>query len=284
MRMEDVSSSLEPGPEGIYVSSGPTEVSYASHGHAGCYGVEDRSFWFRHRNDCIAGMIRNHPPPDRRLLDVGGGNGFVAQRLISEGYDVVLLEPGIEGALNARSKRGLPHVACSRIEDAGFFPGSFGGVGMFDVIEHIDRDREFLEKLRPLLAPGGKLYLTVPCHQWLWSQADVDAGHFRRHTRTSLQSMLDGLFTIDYLSFFFRPLVLPQYLVRALPHRLGLGRKQAMLSTEAEHGTRTRGLTAHAVRIVNAMLAGEARRIAANESIGFGASCLVAATRRDGPD
>lgn len=281
MRIEDISTSLQLDKDGVYVSAGPTEVSYATHGHASCYGVEDRSFWFHHRNDCIAAMVRNHPPADKRLLDIGGGNGFVAQRLAAEGYEVVLIEPGIEGARNARTKRGLQHVVCSRIEDAGFFPGSFSGIGMFDVIEHIDHDREFLERLQPLLTPGGRLYLTVPCHQWLWSQADVEAGHFRRHTRASLEALLDGLYTIDYLSFFFRPLVLPQYLVRALPHRLGIGRRKALLSSEAEHGTATGGLTAMAVRAMNVILAAEARTVAADDSLGFGASCLVAATRRE---
>lgn len=280
--MEDISRNLQLGPDGVYVSDRLGNVSYATHGHEDCYGVEDRSFWFRHRNQCIASMIRNYPPPGSRLLDIGGGNGFVAQRLVTEGFDVVLVEPGLQGAINAHRRRGLANVACSRMEDAGFLPGGFHGIGLFDVVEHIEQDRDFLEAQLPLLVPGGKLYLTVPCHQWLWSQADVDAGHFRRHTRSSLESLLDGLFDIDYLSFFFRPLVLPQYLVRALPYRLGIGRKKALLSTEAEHGAKgTRGLAAQALRAVNAMLASEARTIAANGRLGFGASCLVAATVRN---
>lgn len=275
MRMEEISDRLRLDEDGIYFSSGAADVSYSSHGNSECFGVEDRSFWFRHRNNCIASMVRNHPFATGPLLDIGGGNGYVAERLVAEGWSVVLLEPGADGARNARKFRQLEHVVRSKVEDAGFFPESFGAIGMFDVIEHIDCDRVFLKDIQSLLVPGGRLYLTVPCHQWLWSQADIDAGHFRRHTKATLKALLAGLFKIDYLSFYFLPLVLPQYLLRSLPWRLGLGNSKKLLSTQAEHGS-DNGI---AVRIIDAMLDIEGRRIAAGLSIGFGASCLVAASR-----
>lgn len=274
-RIEDVSTGLRLGQDGIYVAAAHNAVSYAEEGHASCFQVEDGSFWFRHRNDCIAAVVANHPFSGT-MLDIGGGNGYVAQRLATEGHDVLLLEPGPIGARNAKLARGLPHVACATVEAAGFLPGSFGALGMFDVIEHVDADRAFLAEVAPLLTPGGKLYLTVPCHGWLWSQADVDAGHFRRHTRASLAALLDGLFEVEFCSFTFRPLVLPQWLFRALPYRLGLGRKRGVLSAEVEHGT------AHgpATRAIERLLAAEARAIASNHPIGFGASAVVAARRR----
>lgn len=275
MRIEEFSSNLFRNDEGIYVSPGISQVSYAAEGHAECFGVEDTSFWFRHRNNCIAHMVANHPFSGGPLLDIGGGNGYVAQRLSSEGHDVVLVEPGPIGARNARLHRGLDSVVCSTVEEAGFRPATFGAIGMFDVIEHIEHDRDFLEFTSSLLTPDGRLYLTVPCHQWLWSRADVDAGHFRRHTEASLETLLGGLFKIDFLSYFFRPLVLPQFLLRAIPFRLGIGANSGVMSTEAEHGSGN-GL---AVRTLNRLLDHEARSIANDRAIAFGASCLVAATR-----
>lgn len=273
MRIEDLSTSLVRNADGVYASSGTHEVSYAEDGHESCFNVEDHSFWFQHRNNCIAAMVANHPYRGA-LLDIGGGNGYVARRLVDEGREVVLLEPGRVGARNARRSRGLEHVVCATIEDAGFHPGSFGALGMFDVIEHIEDDRGFLERSVRLLGPGGRLYLTVPCHDRLWSKADVDAGHFRRHTLGSLEQLLDGLFRVDYMSYFFRPLVIPQYLLRALPYRLGLFRDHGVLSTEAEHGSGN-GL---ASRTIARLLQREALKVAADERIGSGASCLVTAT------
>jgi SAM-dependent methyltransferase len=249
-------------------------VSYAEDGHASCFQVEDHSFWFRHRNDCIASMIANHPFQGA-MLDVGGGNGYVARRIADEGREVVLLEPGAVGASNARRNRGLEHVVCATIEGASFHPRSFGALGMFDVIEHIQDDRAFLSNASELLADRGRLYLTVPCHQWLWSQSDVNSGHFRRHTKASLERLLDGLFRIDYMSYFFRPLVLPQLVFRALPSRIGLGRERRMLSRETEHGSGN-GM---ATRAMSSLLRREKDRIARGERLRFGSSCLVAASR-----
>lgn len=272
MRIEDISSGLVRNADGIYVSAVSREVSFPTEGHSTCLQVEDNSFWFRHRNRCISAVIANHPFSGP-MLDLGGGNGYVSERLVADGHQVILVEPGAIGAINAHKLRGLEHVVCATVEDAGFTPGTFGAIGMFDVIEHIEDDRVFLERIAPLLAPGGYLYLTVPCHSWLWSGADVEAGHFRRHTLRSLRELLDGLFAIDYMSYFFQPLVLPQYLLRALPYRVGIGRDKQMLSAESEHGTGN-GL---AVRTITHLLDREARKIADGKQIAFGASCLVAA-------
>lgn len=270
-----LSDALQRDPEGIFRARDSAQVSYPRDGHDNCLMVEDASFWFRHRNDCIAQLIRNHPFSGT-LLDVGGGNGFVARRLQDEGYDVVLLEPGDPGARNARTKRGLDHVVCATIDSAAFHDGAFGAIGMFDVIEHVQNDAAFLARASKLLEERGRVYMTVPCHDWLWSQADVDAGHFRRHTVRSMQDLLSPLFDIDYISYFFAPLVLPQYLFRALPYRFGIGRNRQVLSTEAAHGTARGPVT----RLVSRVLAHEAARLEAGESIRWGASCLVAATLR----
>ncbi len=274
MRIEDVSDSLVRDASGIYVASGSSHVSYPSEGHAQCFQVEDHSFWFKHRNACIAAMVARYPPGGT-LLDIGGGNGYVSQKLAELGHDIVLIEPGHTGALNARKARGLENVICATVEEADFIPRSFGAIGMFDVIEHVEDDRAFLDKTARLLKPGGMLYLTVPCYDWLWSQADVDAGHFRRHTHESLRKLVCRHFEIEYISGFFQALVLPQFLLRALPYRVGMGRTK-VLSDASEHGAGN-GLM---VRLLMRLLAREAIDIAAGRQAKIGASCLLAARYR----
>ena len=271
MQIEDISDALTRSATGIYTTPGRHDVSYAGDGHAHCFQVEDGSFWFRHRNACIAAMVRNHPFTGP-LLDIGGGNGYVSQQLVRDGNEVVLLEPGPTGAHNARVQRGLDHVVCSTVEDAAFHPGSFGAIGLFDVVEHIQDDRAFLTRIAPLLAPAGRIFISVPCHAWLWSRADVEAGHFRRHTRQTLQTLLDGIFSIDYLTSFFRPLVPLQFAMRAIPYRLGL-KTSSLLADAAEHGAGND----LPVRLMNKLLAPEVALIARGKDLHFGASCLVAA-------
>jgi len=206
---------------GIWFASAKEPVSYPDEGNDQCFEIEDQSFWFRHRNDCIRELVRNFPPKGKGpIFDVGGGNGFVAKGLMDAGWDVVLLEPGPSGARNAK-KRGLEHVVCGTTHSAGFKHGSLPAVGVFDVVEHIEDDLGFLRHLRDLLEPGGMLYLTVPAYNFLWSHEDVDAGHFRRYTCRALSKVLqDAGLQIQFMTSIFAWLLLPVFLFRAIPYRL----------------------------------------------------------------
>jgi 2-polyprenyl-3-methyl-5-hydroxy-6-metoxy-1,4-benzoquinol methylase len=262
---------------GIYRTARAGMVSYRDELHDLTVELEDRSVWFRHRNDCIAALVARHPPPGA-LLDVGAGNGFVSARLLADGFDTVLLEPGELGARNARVRRRLPIVLCATLEEAGIRAGAFGGVGAFDVIEHIEHPSEFCDAVARVLSPGGMLYATVPVGAWLWSTADVEAGHFRRYSATSLRTLLERRFDIIQLSYFFRPLVLPLFLFRALPYRLGL-RSRPLLQAATEHATHGGFLS----RTLSRLLATEVPHVHAGHRLWPGTSCLVAARKRPSP-
>jgi SAM-dependent methyltransferase len=275
MNLSDVTTGLTKSGLGIYESQASRNVSYPEHGHDDCLRLEDSSWWFHHRNNCISAAIRRFPFQGC-LLDIGGGNGFVARRLVDDGHCVVLLEAGAQGARNARLTRELPHVICSTVEDAGFVGSPFGAVGLFDVIEHIEHDKRFItDVVRPLLRPAGKLYVTVPCHQWLWSAADESAGHFRRHTETSIRALLEPTFQVEFSSYLFAPLLLPQWLLRALPYRLG-HKRNSLIESETEHGSGDGSLR----KLAQGMLSPEARLIAAGRRIPVGASALIVASAR----
>src|SRR6516165_2365766 len=111
-----LAASLEQRQPGLwFAKQDGVPVSYPTHGNAACLAVEDRSFWFRHRNRVIAEFVNRF---HRRgmFLDVGGGNGYVAQALIAAGTHCVLIEPGVDGALAAYA-RGVDPVICARLED-----------------------------------------------------------------------------------------------------------------------------------------------------------------------
>jgi SAM-dependent methyltransferase len=232
-----VASNLSRDPLGLWVAnSGATAspVSYPEDGNALCAELEDRSFWFRHRNRCILAAVRRHPPGDA-LFDVGGGNGAVARELVRHGIATVLVEPGRTGAENAH-RAGLADVVCATLSSAGFRDHSLPSVGLFDVLEHMERDGEFLDQIRRALAPGGRLYITVPAYQAIWSAEDESAGHFRRYTRRALCRVLAAHgFTVEYATYFFWCLPAPILLFRALPSRLGLRADRDLERVRGEH-------------------------------------------------
>ncbi len=275
VKISSLARNLKPDASGIWSSAAHRALSYPAHGNRQCFQLEDGSFWFRHRNDCIVAALRRHPPPGP-LLDVGGGNGFVTRRLLDEGLEAALLEPGPVGALNARKRRGIPEVLCATLEDCGFPGGSLAAVGLFDVLEHIEDDRAFLDELHTLLQPRGMLYLTVPAFGWLWSASDVGAGHRRRYHPRELVRALSAGFELLLATCFFRALTLPVLALRAAPFRLGLGRG-ALLSAEAEHGSQG----GPAARALQRLLATEPGKIAAGEAMSWGTSCLCVARKRE---
>jgi hypothetical protein len=106
--IHDIAPTLKKADNGIWYSPEESSISYPADGNDSCFSVEDRSFWFKHRNACIAGMVSAFPPGDRGpIYDIGGGNGFVSLGLANAGFDVVLVEPG-RAAQPMQKKEALP--------------------------------------------------------------------------------------------------------------------------------------------------------------------------------
>lgn len=222
---------------GILHSDTTTILSYPEIGHDICFHLEDKSFWFKHRNNCIVEAIQQHPP-EGMILDIGGGNGYVTRRLIDEGHSAVLIEPRISGAFNGKMRRNLPVVVCSTLQDLVLPDSSVAAIGCFDVFEHIENGLSFVSEINRVLKPDGLLYLTLPARQLLWSASDVYAGHFQRHNKKSAMLLLGDSFNILYQTFFFGCLTLPLFFLKAVPFRLGFLKERPNLFThETEHGT-----------------------------------------------
>jgi len=277
MPLDQVIANVVLQQDGVWRATTHSSVSYPDAGHDTIHGVEAGSFWFAHRNRCIAAAIA-HDPPDRALpfADVGGGNGFVAAMIRAQGYRVVLIEPGTAGIAHAR-ERGLDELVQASLVDLDMVPGRLGAIGLFDVLEHIEDDAAALRGMHHMLAEGGKIYVTVPAHRWLWSSADDKAGHFRRYTTRQLRTLFQQCgYDVGLCSYYFWPLPAPMLLLRTLPERMGLrrdsGRTQGRVA--AEH-RRESGL-------LQRLLAGEERAFANGRTIAFGASCILVATRRAG--
>ena len=250
-------------------------ISYPADQNAECFRLEDGSFWFSHRNRCIVAAVGRFPPAGF-ILDVGGGNGFVAQGLIDAGFETVLLEPGGRGAQNAREARRLPTVINATLDDAGIRTGSVPAVGLFDVLEHIEDDQAFVRHLTDIIQPGGVLYLTVPSFNWLWSTADVEAMHYRRYTKRTLTDVLAGGFDVLYSTYLFQRLVPLFMLMRVVPYRIGLSRSRQAQSYEREHASGNKKLAGALGRILDH----EVAAIATGRSLIVGSSLLVVARRR----
>ena len=273
MRPDVLPASLNRQENGLWVSETHSKISYPEGGLSRFVDVEQRSFWFRHRNRCIVAAI-SHYPPQGAIVDVGAGTGFVASGLRDAGFEVIAVEPNVDGALIAH-RRGLEQVVCGSFDDIGFAPSSIAAIGLFDVLEHIEDDSGALARFRRVLKPGGRLYITVPSYDFLFSSEDLAVNHFRRYTVSSCSRVLERAgFVTEYHSYLFLFLLVPILVLRVIPYRLGRRQSATVESVAAAHNIA--GITA---RAVDAILDWEARQIARGGRLAFGSSCLLVARK-----
>lgn len=259
--------------DGIWRSDAISQISYPAQGNEACFQVEDQSYWFRHRIDCLEEVITRFPP-EGIFWDIGGGNGFVAARLQARGIATALLEPG-EGAVNAR-QRGVHRIVQATLDDAGFAPRSLPAVGVFDVLEHISDDAGFLKQIHDSMILGGRFYCTVPAHNALWSTQDVFAGHYRRYTRATLGAVLARAgFAVEFTTYLFSWLVPVVFLLRTLPSKMHLSNLRR-IGTPNEIRSEHR-LPRALSGIVGRVHQWESRRLRSLRPVPFGTSLLCVA-------
>jgi SAM-dependent methyltransferase len=250
-----------------------TLVEYPETGHDWCAAVEDDSWWFQHRNRFLLEVMRRFPAASP-LYDVGGGNGVVASALGRAGVEAVVVEPGASGAQRARA-RGLAAI-CATLEGAGLADASLPSIGMFDVLEHIEHADPFLGQAFALLRPSGRIYITVPAYESLWSAEDVYAHHFRRYTASTLRRALQRAgFEIELTTYMFALLPLPILAFRSLPFRLGRARAFTPDAVRADHA----GGGGPSRQVLERVLDLELRAFRALGRLPFGASVVAVARR-----
>lgn len=170
-------------------------------------------FWFEPRNRLIVGLLNRYFQAATSFLEIGCGTGFVLSAVATSRpwRDLVGTELQPEGLAFARTR--LPAAELVELDARAIpFHSRFDVIGAFDVIEHIEEDAEVLARCYDALKPGGGIIITVPQHQWLWSEVDALSGHVRRYSRAELVAKLqaagfDPLFVGSY-TFALLPLML----------------------------------------------------------------------------
>jgi 2-polyprenyl-3-methyl-5-hydroxy-6-metoxy-1,4-benzoquinol methylase len=158
------------------------------------------------------------------IFEVGSGNGNVAIPLTKEGIEVIALEPILSGAqITANFGVITINGTLESIKDLNL---TFSTIGTFDVLEHIENPQDFINKIRIKLESGGILILTVPAHNWLYSDFDEAVGHYKRYSKKMLRNeMKSAGFTEIYIRHFFLTLVFPAFFFRRIPFLFGRRRK-----------------------------------------------------------
>ena len=132
------------------------------------------------------------------LLDVGCGGGLFLGMMRERGLRVVGLDNSREAAGVAWRRQQVPALT-GDLERAPLRSGSFAGLTMFHVMEHLYDPGAYLCAARALLAPDGRLVVQVPnAASWqarllgqAWNGADIPR-HLTDFRARDLEKMMEG--------------------------------------------------------------------------------------------
>lgn len=182
-----------------------------------------RHWWWRVREqillDKIARLLAR--VEDARILDVGCGAGLFFDALARFGH-VEGIESDAAAAQRNETSRG--RIAIGELDDSYAPTAPFDLILMLDVLEHVPRADALVERAAGILKSSGRILITVPSFDWLWTAHDDMNHHLRRYTSRGLRQMIGdaGLVPID-THYMFQSLVVPKLIVRA-KERLTAGR------------------------------------------------------------
>ena len=167
--------------------------------------AHDRNhWWFAARRDILHDLIvRSVPlPPRPRILEVGCGTGHNFDMLGHFGQiDALEIDHAAREMAQIRLGRRVGDAPLPALP--GVASGAYHLVALLDVLEHVADDRAALGGIARVLAPGGRVLLTVPANPWMWSAHDEAHHHHRRYTAATLrEAAVDAGFRVELLSHF----------------------------------------------------------------------------------
>ena len=178
--------------------AGPVTVREAG------YDLKDESYFAMARSDYVAELPAN---PEAAILEIGCSNGATGALALAEGkcgrYCGVELFEGPAAVARER----LTEVVVGDVEELELpWPErSFDALVLSEVLEHLRDPWAVLQRLRPLLRPGARVFASTPnvAHReiivmllrgrWeLRSYGPLDATHLRWFTPASLRDAFEG--------------------------------------------------------------------------------------------
>ena len=122
------------------------------------------------------------PTGNKRLFDLGCGNGAVAHKLSKEGYEVTGVDPSEKGIELA--KAAYPDVRLeigSAYDDLASKYGRFPLVLSLEVVEHVYSPRLYAKCIFDLLEPDGRAVISTPYHGYWKNLAIAVTGKMDSH-------------------------------------------------------------------------------------------------------
>ena len=161
----------------------------------------NRHPWELSRTDSLIKEIRKYHNKGL-ILDIGCGDSYFDYQLLKTNINITKLY-GVDIYLKKKIDINRYYAVndYSKLKDK-----KFDTIIMLDVLEHIENDEEFLNNMvNKLLKNNGKVILTVPAHQFLYSKHDEFLKHYRRYNIKMIRELCKktNYKIVNYHYFYF---------------------------------------------------------------------------------
>ena len=166
---------------------------------------QEEHWWFQARKQIIDQIISNIKLKKKNnILDFGSGSGVNLNML--EKYGLVdIHEKNKFARIAIKNKNKKIKNLYSSLKIRKNF---YDLILIADVIEHVRQPKNLLRNLKKFLKKDGRILITVPAYQFLFSKKDKALGHYRRYNKKLLKNEL-AEFKIENISYFNTLLCIP---------------------------------------------------------------------------
>ncbi len=146
-----------------------------------------------------------------KIMDLGCGNGVLSNQLekekkikidrVDSNFQTLKLNKNVKGKL-----------ICYNISKKNYkMKNKYDVIFLFDVLEHVKNDKQFLNNIYFHLKKNGVLILNVPSINLLFSKYDNAVGHLRRYNKRTLLKNFDKdmykICSLNYWGFLLLPVL-----------------------------------------------------------------------------
>lgn len=144
------------------------------------------------------------------LLDIGSGTGAFANEMVLHGWQVIALEPDAGARETGKNTFGIDLAGLEGLFDLP--SSSFDAITLWHVLEHVHELNRYMDTLKRILKPKGKLFIAVPnytsadavSYRELWAAYDVPR-HLYHFSPGSMHTLVEkhGMKTVKMLPMWY---------------------------------------------------------------------------------
>ena len=200
----------------------------------------DTHWYYVTKGQAVCALLGDTLPVEE-VLDVGAGSGVFSKQLLDNNMckSAVCVDPNYSQNRNELYKDKPMRFLKSLNPDKP----TQELILMMDVLEHVPDDVALLKEYTENMPIGGKVLITVPAFQFIWSGHDVFLEHYRRYTVKTLEKTIcdSGLIPIKSRYFFATkfPIVAAARWIKNLLYKHGKIKRESELRLYPEWVNKT---------------------------------------------